>query len=171
MQQRRQRAKAPPRTGLKYPQKAPKRNYFAELGKTPEGRALREKWAKERKKSTGRPVGVPDGYRKQVIEPIREREKENAKEIVSVMAEKFGIEDEYATEALKAAVEILRVPGETRERLAAARLVLDFTKQKPASKNELSVSRAEQFLEALIIDDKESIEHEERTSSSTEETA
>jgi len=140
-------------------------------GKTPEGRALRAKWAKERNKSTGRPVGVPDGYRKQMIEPIREREKQNAKEIVSVMADKFGIEDNYATEALEAAVEILRVPGETRERLAAARLVLDFTKQKPASKNELSVSRAEQFLEALIIDDKESIEHEERTSSSTEETA
>jgi len=156
--QRRQRAKAPPRTGLKHPQKAPKTNYFRELGKTPEGRALRAKWAKERNKSTGRPVGVPDGYRKQMIEPIREREKQNAKEIVSVMADKFGIEDNYATEALEAAVEILRVPGETRERLAAARLVLDFTKQKPASKNELSVSRAEQFLEALIIDDKESIE-------------
>lgn len=169
--QRRQRAKAPPRTGLKHPQKAPKTNYFAELDKTPEGRALRAKWAKERKKSTGRPVGVPDGYRKQMIEPIREREKQNAKEIVSVMADKFGIEDNYATEALEAAVEILRVPGETRERLAAARLVLDFTKQKPASKNELSVSRAEQFLEALILDDKESIENEERTSSSTEETA
>jgi hypothetical protein len=106
-----------------------------------------------------------------MIEPIREREKQNAKEIVSVMADKFGIEDNYATEALEAAVEILRVPGETRERLAAARLVLDFTKQKPASKNELSVSRAEQFLEALIVEDKESIENEERTSSSTEETA
>jgi hypothetical protein len=167
---RRQRPKAPPRSGLKHPQKAPKRNYFAELDKTPEGRALRIKWARERKKSTGRPVGVPDGYRKHMIDPIREREKQTAKEIVSVMTEQFGIEDKYATEALEAAVEILRVPGETRERLAAARLVLDFTKQKPASKNELSIGRAEQFLETLIVDHKESIEHEKGTSGSPAET-
>ena len=32
------------------------------------------------------------------------------------MAEKHNIEDEYSQEALETAVEIMRVPGETRER-------------------------------------------------------
>lgn len=79
------------------------------------------------------------------------------------MADKMGLEDGYAKEALVAAVEIVRTPGETRERLAAARLVLDFTKQKPASKNEVSISKAEAFLESLI--EEESVSDEEGTES------
>ena len=47
------------------------------------------------------------------------------------MAEKHNIEDEYSQEALETAVEIMRVPGETRERLSAARLILDYT-QNPS---------------------------------------
>ena len=34
---------------------------------------------------------------------------------------------------------------ETRERLAAARLVLDFTKSRPASKSEVTIGKAEEF--------------------------
>lgn len=165
--QRKQRAKAPPRTGQKQPQKAPKRNFFAELNQTPEGRAQVKEWAKNRKKSTGRPKGVPDGYRKETIEPLREREHKFARKVVDIMADKMGIEDEYAKEALVTAVEIMRVPAETRERLAAARLVLDFTKQKPASKNELSIAKAEAFLESLI--EEESVDHAEGTSSDPQE--
>lgn len=168
MSERKRRAKAPPRTGLKHPQKAPKRNFFAELNKTPEGRAQVKEWAKNRKKSTGRPKGVPDGYRKKTIEPLREREHQFARKVVDIMADKMGVEDEYAKEALVTAVEVMRTPGETRERLSAARLVLDFTKQKPASKNELSIAKAEAFLESLI--EEESVDAE-GTSSGTEETA
>ena len=61
-----------------------------------------------------------------------------------------GPEDEFAVEALKAAVEIMRVPGETRERLAAARLVLDFTKQKPVAKQDVTIGKAEDFLSSLL---------------------
>jgi hypothetical protein len=69
------------------------------------------------------------------------------------MAEKYDIEDDYAKEALTTAVEVMRVPGETRERLAAARLVLDFTKQKPVAKSEVSIGKAEEFLSSLLEDD------------------
>lgn len=69
------------------------------------------------------------------------------------MADKFNIEDEYAKKALVTAVEVMNVVGETRERLAAARLVLDFTKQKPASKNEVSLSKAEDFLASLVTEE------------------
>jgi len=120
---------------------------------TEEGRKLRQEWSRKKRKNPGRPRGVPDGYRKAQIEPIRAKIRKEATEIVKIMAEKFEIESEYAKEALTTAVEVMRVPGETRERLAAARLVLDFTKQKPASKSEVAVSKAEDFLASLIEDD------------------
>ena len=79
------------------------------------------------------------------------------------MAKKTDIEaDDYAKEALTTAVEIMRAPDATRERLAAARLVLDFTKQKPASKSEMAISQAESFLEGLLVE-------EERTNGQTAE--
>ena len=75
---------------------------------------------------------MPDGYRKAEIEPIRAAAKERAAKAVKIMSEQYDIEDDYAKNALQTAFEIMQVPGETRERLAAARLVLDFTKSKPA---------------------------------------
>lgn len=148
------RAKSPSKVGQgKHPQKAPKNNYFSSLMKTEEGRALRRYWSTKPRKNAGRPVGVPDGYTKKQIEPIRADAKQQAKEIVSIMAKEFNIEDDYAKTALETAVEVMKVPGDNRERVAAARLVLDFTKQKPAAKNELSISKAEDFLASLVEDD------------------
>jgi len=121
--------------------------------KTPEGRALRREWSTKPRKNPGRPRGVPDGYRKEQIEPIRKRVKAESKRIVKIMAEQYNIEDEYAKAALETAVEVMRMVGDNRERVAAARLVLDFTKQKPASKNEVAISKAEDFLASLVEDD------------------
>lgn len=135
------------------PHKAPKQNYFSTLMQTEEGRKLRQEWSRRKRKNGGRPRGVPDGFRKEEIEPIRAKIRKEATELVEIMAEKYEIESEYAKEALTTAVEVMRVPGETRERLAAARLVLDFTKQKPASKAEVAVSKAEDFLAALLIEE------------------
>jgi len=85
------------------------------------------------------------------------------------MSEKFNIEDEYQKEALATAVEVMRLVGETRERLAAARLVLDFTKSKPASKSDVSISKAEDFLASLLQEDEQPDAQE--TSNNTEEAA
>ena len=142
------RKKSPPReTNAK---KAPKTNYFANLMSTPEGRALRSQWSKRPRKNAGRPRGTPDGYRLEDIKPIREKAKIEAKKVVNVMSKKFDIEDEYSKEALGAAVEIMRVPGETRERLAAARLVLDFCRSKPAASSNVTIGKAEDFLATLL---------------------
>lgn len=86
------------------------------------------------------------------------------------MSEKFNIEDEYQKEALQTAVEVMRLVGETRERLAAARLVLDFTKSKPASKSDVSIHKAEDFLASLLIEDEISDEPEQETESNPEKT-
>ena len=86
------------------------------------------------------------------------------------MSEKFNIEDEYQKEALTTAVEVMRLDGQARERLAAARLVLDFTKSKPASKSDVSISRAEDFLASLLTEE-EHPHDEQAAEGSTEETA
>lgn len=153
------RTKSPSRT--RYPQKAPKKNYFATLMETEEGRALRKAWSTKKRVNPGRPRGVPDGYCKAEIEPIRAREKRKAERLVNIMAEKFNIEDEYSKQALQTAVEVMNMVGETRERLAAARLVLDFTKQKPASKNEVALTKAEDFLASLVADESDGSETKE----------
>ena len=93
---------------------------------------------------------MPDGYTRERIEPVRAAIKEEAKRIVNKMSQDYNIEDEYAKTALETAVEVMRCPGDNRERVAAARLVLDFTKSKPVSKNELAISKAEDFL--AIVD-------------------
>ena len=96
---------------------------------------------------------MPDGYRKETIEPIRREAKAEAKRVVEIMTEKYNIEDDYAKAALETAVEVMKVPGDNRERVAAARLVLDFCKSKPGSKNEVSISKAEDFLASLITEE------------------
>lgn len=129
---------------------------------------MRKEWSNKPKKNAGRPKGVPDGYRKDTIAPLREQAKIDAKKVVEIMSDKFNIEDEYQKEALTTAVEVMRLVGETRERLAAARLVLDFTKSKPASKSDVSISRAEDFLASLLQEDEQPDAPE--NSQSTEET-
>lgn len=119
---------------------------------TPEGRELRKQWSTKPRKQAGRPKGVPDGFRREQIEPIRAKAQKEAEQVVKIMAEEYGVEDTYAQEALTTAVEVMRVPGETRERLAAARLVLDFTKTKPVAKSEVTIGKAEEFLSSLLED-------------------
>ena len=149
--------KKSPKAELKYPQKStPKANhYFSNLMKTEEGRALRKQWSTKPKKNAGRPKGTPDGYTLEAITPIREKAKQDAERIVAIMAEDNKIDDVYAIEALKAAVEIMREPGQNRDRLTAARMVLDFTKTKPAAKSEVTIGKAEAFLESLLVADTE----------------
>lgn len=164
-----QRKRLPPKE-KKFPQKAPKRNYFAELAKTPEGRQKLSEYAKTKgTKKRGRPVGVPDGHSAATIAPIRKKAKIEAKRVVKIMSEKFNIEDQYEKEALETAVEVMRMDGQVRERLAAARLVLDFTKSKPATKSDVSISKAEDFLASLLIE--EQSDHEQEIKGSPKETS
>src|SRR5437762_460999 len=59
-------------------------------------------------------------------------------------------EDPRAEEALTIAIEIARAKTvQPASRLQAARIVLDFTKQKPASKVDATVRKAEDFLSVL----------------------
>jgi hypothetical protein len=59
-------------------------------------------------------------------------------------------EDQHAAEALHTAVLTMRACESPKDKIAAARLILDFTKAKPASKTELTVRSHEDFLDELL---------------------
>ena len=151
-QPRARRQKKPPKV-VKMPQKAlPKeKNHFHLMMQTEEGRAQRRAWATKPRKNPGRPKGVPDGYTREMMIPIRKQAMKDAETVVDIMKKDFGVEDELAQEALRTAVIIMREPGQAREKLAAARMILDFTKSKPVAKSEVSVGKAEEFLASLLL--------------------
>lgn len=128
-------------------------NPLVQQHKTPEGRAKFREMIRNRKKSPGRPLGVPDGHTKKTIAPIVEQAKADAKKVVEIMKKEYDIEDPRAEEALETAVEIMRTPVHNRDRLQAAKLILDFTKVKPVAKSEVVIGNAEAFLSSLLDDD------------------
>ncbi len=164
---------APKNPRRKTPRKNPNmarpahKNPLALQHKTPEGRA--KFWAMMRnKKKGGRPLGVPDGYGDGKIKPIVEQAQKDAKKVVSIMKQDYEINDPRAEEALETAVEIMRTPVHNRDRLQAAKLILDFTKVKPVAKSEVTLNNAEAFLSSLL-DEGEQDGDTEATESSKEE--
>ncbi|GAB5503426.1 hypothetical protein [Pyruvatibacter sp.] len=134
-----------------------KNNFF----NTPEGRLAQAKGGRKGGRNGSR-LGVPDGFGKanrDKLEAAREKGRVEAPKLIQIMKDKGMInepetkEDRLAEEALEFAIGVVRAEVDgTRDRLAAARTVLDFTKQKPASNANVNVQRAEDFLEALADD-------------------
>lgn len=106
--------------------------------------------------SNGRPVGVPDGYRKETIEPIRTRIKEENKLIVRYMVatKQFSPDNHVSEQAFETLLEAIRVPGALKDRISAAKALLEFTQRKPAAYSEVTLNKAETFLEAVLEDAK-----------------
>jgi len=158
------RAKMPAKPKNLSKSRAANVNPLALQHQTPEGRAKHKLMLANRKNKGGRPKGTPDGYSLEAIAPLRAQAKQDAKRIVTIMSEENEIDDVYALEALRAAVEIMREPGQNRDRLTAARMVLDFTKTKPATKQDVTIGKAEEFLESLLVNvpgEEEQITHDE----------
>lgn len=100
--------------------------------------------------------GIPDGMRKEEAEKMHEAAQQRAEEIVANMKEKGVVEkdiDPRAEKALEAAVTVLETTGTAQTKLAAARLILDFTKSKPAAKQDITVNKAEEWLRAVAAAD------------------
>lgn len=125
--------------------KAPKNNFFAR----PEARSVQSDGGKKGGSKSSR-VGVPNGWSREELIEVRSKAEKTAKRKVKIMADEHNIEDSASKRALEYAVSVIEANVDaTRDRLAAARLILDFTKQKPASKNEHTINKAEDFLAAL----------------------
>ena len=165
---------APKNPRRKTPRKNPNmarpahKNPLALQHKTPEGRAKFAAMMKT-KKNGGRPLGVPDGYGDGKIKPIVEQAQKDAKKVVEIMKQDYEINDPRAEEALETAVEIMRTPVHNRDRLQAAKLILDFTKVKPVAKSEVTLNNAEAFLTSLLDEGEQDGDTTTETESSPEE--
>jgi hypothetical protein len=108
--------------------------------------------------------GVPDGFkgRKVEVQEIRRRAKVEAKQLVSHMKKNgLTLDDQRAEDAMESMVEVVRAADDNgayihpvQYRIAAARAILDFTKQRPASKAEVALTKAEDFLAAVAAEAK-----------------
>lgn len=147
----------PPKQRLKYAT-GPKNNFWHRM--TPEERkAYSAKIRAKRdpanmKGRVGRKPGVPQGWHYRDYELACAAARKDVKRIMQKMADEGMLpEDAYAREALEGAVQVLREPGTKETKLKAARLILDFTKSKPASKSDVTIRTAESFLDELAAQD------------------
>jgi hypothetical protein len=82
-----------------------------------------------------------------------EKARKKVKPMVEKVSQKLNL-DEHATEALLDVVAVMRSSTNAKDKLAAAKLVLDFTMAKPASKSDIKVSSAEDWLKSIADDTK-----------------
>lgn len=130
------------------------KNLFIRLQESPEGQALWKLWTDRKMLAKrGRSPGHLDGYTLKVWKKLQARAQEEAKIIVRYMMEKEMIpKGEYAKEALETVVEVMRLPSHPRDKVAAAKIVLEWTMAKPASESTVNVKTAEDFLAEVAKD-------------------
>lgn len=100
----------------------------------------------------GQRFGVPDGMRKSQAKWFWRQARFEASLTMNKL-EKAGVisltDDVQAAEALHYALTVMRGPQQQRDGLAAAALVLKYTKSPPASKSIVTVNKAEEWLAAI----------------------
>ena len=103
-------------------------------------------------------AGIPTGMNKTQAMWFRRQAKREATMTMKKLdaAGVLDDADEQAREALHTGLTIMRnVAMNARERLAAAKMVLEYTKAKPAQKTELTLNKAEEWLAAVTQDNEQ----------------
>lgn len=102
----------------------------------------------------GRARGRLTGYREKDLVRLRKIADKEAKRIYRHMTEKkmFAADNNVAEEALTEVISILRQPGHPKDKLAAAKTLLEYTQRKPVASSEVTLNQAETFLEAVLDD-------------------
>jgi hypothetical protein len=106
-------------------------------------------------------TGVPTGYTKATVAPLLAEARLRADRFIQKMKDEDIIpqvvipdSDEAKAEAALKEVYVLAIgPGDRRDRLAAIRTVLEWTRAKPATKASISVNSSEDWLAAIHADD------------------
>ncbi len=126
---------------------------------TEEGRKLHKMWTDKRFAAgvkMGRPKGATDGYNRSEREKIKKIAKKEAERIVAYMETAKGFEipkQDFAKEAITTAVEIMRREDiNPKDKLTAAKTVLEWTLAKPATESTVNVKTAESFLEDIAAE-------------------
>lgn len=99
-------------------------------------------------------AGVPDGMRKPKADVLWAKARVKAEKTMAELktAGLLNDADEMASEALQEALTVMRSPSTKQVKLQAAKLVLEYTKAKPAAKSEITVNKAEEWLAAVTAD-------------------
>jgi hypothetical protein len=140
---------APPIIVPVEPRKAPRGPC---VGMTPEQRTAYFKALVARRKTHrgGHPRGVPRNMTVAQHEAHQAAQQPIIARIIKKMAANEQLPDDpMAVEALKEAMTVLRSTIPPRDKIAAARLILDFTKSKPTAKVEHTVKTAEDLLDEM----------------------
>lgn len=140
----------------------PSNNLFVRLQQTEEGRTLWKLWTDKRfAGGPGKPKGSYAGYNKTQRNQHKAKAKAEAKEIVKLM-EKKGFEipkAEFAREGIETAVEIMRMSEiSPKDKLSAARTVLEWTMAKPVAQSEVTIQKAESFLDMVLVAEEKAVE-------------
>lgn len=107
-------------------------------------------WAEKRPNK----LGIPNGMVKWEADNEWNFARMYAKEVTKIMVDKDELEDDpRVTKAFAVAVATMEGPVSHKDKLQAARLVLDFLKSKPVAKSEVTVQKAEDWLAQVIADD------------------
>lgn len=109
--------------------------------------------------------GVPNGMPKAQAMVLWAQAREKSEWLMTKLEEAEVItfdpnltEEQMARAALTEAFAIVMSPmGDGKERLAAIRTVLEWTKAKPATKTDLKLSTAEKWLEEVVVDHQRSL--------------
>lgn len=126
------------------------------MGRPPEDRTayFRALVARRKSKRGGKPHGVPRRMTVAQYEAHQAAQKPIIAKILKKMSDKGQLPDDpRAVEALSEAMTVLRGPQTAKDKIAAARLILDFTKAKPTTKVEHTVRTAEDILDEMAEDD------------------
>lgn len=100
--------------------------------------------------SGGRRAGVPQKLTVDQFEALVAEQTPIVKRIMKKMADTGQLPDDpRAVAALEKAVLLVRTSQNEKNQIAAARLVLDFTKAKPTAKVEHTIKTAEDYLDEL----------------------
>ena len=102
-----------------------------------------------RYRKTGRVVGEGPGITRKRRGYLWGWAKRKARIDMEKILTAFPDVDASAAEALEAALTVMRGPQSQTQKLAAAKLVLDFTRAKPTAKSEVTINAAEDWLASL----------------------
>ena len=114
------------------------RNYMTEIG--------------SRYAFSGQPIGNKEGYNRTTIKRARTIALKQVKIDMENIKKNMEV-NEMAEEALTGALTVLRSPNTQQTKLAAAKLILEFTRSKPVAKSEVSVNKAEEWLASIANDE------------------
>lgn len=106
----------------------------------------------------GRPKGLPDGMGAKAFAVHKVQVEAETKIIMEKIVADNDLnpkDDAYAIEALETAVTVMRMQGDVRNKLGAAKLVLEYTKAKPSTKSEVTLNTAEALLEQILAGEQE----------------